>query len=513
MLVKEIEAHHVSRKMLNIGSCGLHIIHNAFRNALEATEWKIAELLSAAYRLFKDSPARREDFTTVTDSDEFPLKFCSHRWVENVTTLERMLSMLKNLRKYINAAETKKCTRPQTKSYQILKDAIFDKSLEVKLHAIVAFAKDVESLLKVYQTDEPVVPFLVNDLLAVMKNCLRRFMKHTVVSSLQAENACDIDLDNHQNYRELTEMDMGFSANNLSKSLVKESPNKFLTVTSEYRLMLIVFSRKVLQKSPIISPLVRHLCFLDPNRILQSPDDCRRKLSSVLNLLVKSGRIIEARCDAVLREFDQMIEGKTRENLSNFSRKTMRLDEFYHEILSQERNFSNLWFCTKLVLCLSHGQAGVERGFSINRQIETENLSKKNLVAQRIIIDHVKHHGGLASIEVPNGMLLSAAGARKKYHFSLEEEKKRKASHVNKRALEIEVSDLKSKRRRLESDIRELFKSADNEAERAESLSDFTALAKSNAMRRSAKEKENNLQSISKDISHKSKELSRICDA
>ena len=89
----------------------------------------------------------------------------------------------------------------------------------------------------------------------------------------------------------------------------------------------------------MISPLVRNLSFLDPNRFLQSPDDCKRKLTSVLNLLVKSGRIIETKCEAVLREFDQMIERKTREKLSNFSRESMRLDEFYHEILSQERNF------------------------------------------------------------------------------------------------------------------------------------------------------------------------------
>ena len=113
---------------------------------------------------------------------------------------------------------------------------------------------------------------------------------------------------------------MGFSANNLSKALMKESPKKFMIVTREYRLMLVMFTRKMLQKSPIISPLVRNLSLLDPNRILQSPNDCKRKLTSVLNLLVKSGRIIETKCDAVLREFDQMTEGKTREKLSNFSR-------------------------------------------------------------------------------------------------------------------------------------------------------------------------------------------------
>ncbi len=71
-----------------------------------------------------------------------------------------------------------------------------------------------------------------------------------------------------------------------------------------------------------------------------------------------------------MREFDQMIEGKTRERLSNFSREFMRLNEFYHKILSLERNFSNLSFCTRLSLCFSYGQSEAEYEFSINRQIE-----------------------------------------------------------------------------------------------------------------------------------------------
>lgn len=46
------------------------------------------------------------------------------------------------------------------KSYQILKNAFFDNSLYIKLHAFVSFAKNVESLAKVHQTNEPVVLFL-----------------------------------------------------------------------------------------------------------------------------------------------------------------------------------------------------------------------------------------------------------------------------------------------------------------------------------------------------------------
>ena len=69
--------------LLHVGSCGLHTLHNAFKKGCAATKWQIDSFLSSAYYLFKDSPARREDYITVTGCNTFPLKFCSHRWLEN----------------------------------------------------------------------------------------------------------------------------------------------------------------------------------------------------------------------------------------------------------------------------------------------------------------------------------------------------------------------------------------------------------------------------------------------
>ena len=79
-----------SKELLNVGSCGLHVLHNSFRDGAGATNWNIEHALSSFWWLFKDSPARREDFTEVTRSSIFPLKFCSHRWVENVQVAERV---------------------------------------------------------------------------------------------------------------------------------------------------------------------------------------------------------------------------------------------------------------------------------------------------------------------------------------------------------------------------------------------------------------------------------------
>ena len=44
--------------LLQLGSCGLHVIHEAYKTGQESTDWKFAKILSAFYSIFKKSPAR-----------------------------------------------------------------------------------------------------------------------------------------------------------------------------------------------------------------------------------------------------------------------------------------------------------------------------------------------------------------------------------------------------------------------------------------------------------------------
>lgn len=82
------------KKILNVGSCGLHILNNSFRAGCASTDWDLGNALSSLKWLFKDVPARREDYSVVTGSTSFPLDFCSHRWLENVEVAERALQIL-----------------------------------------------------------------------------------------------------------------------------------------------------------------------------------------------------------------------------------------------------------------------------------------------------------------------------------------------------------------------------------------------------------------------------------
>eukprot|EP00745_Piridium_sociabile_P011263 TRINITY_DN18046_c0_g1_i5.p1 TRINITY_DN18046_c0_g1~~TRINITY_DN18046_c0_g1_i5.p1 ORF type:complete len:211 (-),score=42.10 TRINITY_DN18046_c0_g1_i5:272-904(-) len=55
----------VKASLIHCGSCGLHTVHNAFQAGNAAANWNIDAFLTGAYWLFKESPARREDFFNV----------------------------------------------------------------------------------------------------------------------------------------------------------------------------------------------------------------------------------------------------------------------------------------------------------------------------------------------------------------------------------------------------------------------------------------------------------------
>ena len=65
-----------------------------------------------------------------------------------------------------------------------------------------------------------------------------------------------------------------------------------------------------------------------------------------------------------------------------------------------------------MLLLLSHGQASVERSFSINPEIETANLTHESYIAQRVICDHIHTIGGVKNFVMD--FMLSVIGARQK---------------------------------------------------------------------------------------------------
>ena len=103
-----------------------------------------------------------------------------------------------------------------------------------------------------------------------------------------------------------------------------------------------------------------------------------------------------------------------------------RLDNFYyqHACIS---NYKELSFVVRLVLTLSHGQAAVERGFSINNTSVKTNMTPVSIIARRIIKDHLianqlKPH----TVHITASLIESFRSARQAYMIELDNAKKEK---------------------------------------------------------------------------------------
>ena len=90
---------------------------------------------------------------------------------------------------------------------------------------------------------------------------------------------------------------------------------------------------------------------------------------------------------------------------------------------------------------LSHGQASVERGFSVNKEIEVENLYEHYVVSHRIICDQLRAVGGVLNVPVTKKRLAAAASSRQKYEKYLQEERDKKKTGEEQRKRKRPVRD------------------------------------------------------------------------
>ena len=72
-------------QLIDLGTCGLHTAHNAFKHGEKASDWQLKKLMSSISKIFHEAPGRCADYKTVTDATEndYPMQFITHRWVEN----------------------------------------------------------------------------------------------------------------------------------------------------------------------------------------------------------------------------------------------------------------------------------------------------------------------------------------------------------------------------------------------------------------------------------------------
>jgi hypothetical protein len=209
-------------------------------------------------------------------------------------------------------------------------------------------------------------------------------------------------------------IDLGVAAtSSLSKAVCGE--NARLAFRVDCQTFLVSMTRKIIERSPMRYKIVRLISCLSPKRMFESKEVCEQRMGLLCQDLYERKRISAPTADSAKMQYATLLSaasGKWMDKFNLFSKADDRLDTFYAEIIGQDPSYADLWCVMRLVLILSHGNASVESGFSINSDFLVENLHEESLIAQRQLYDGILAAGGVLNVAIEKSLLQLARSAR-----------------------------------------------------------------------------------------------------
>ena len=233
------------------------------------------------------------------------------------------------------------------------------------------------------------------------------------------------------------------------------------------------------------------------------PDVCKQSFHKMLEKLVEYKQVTSHVADEAEKEYKKFLYTVVKENKAfflEFDKSKGRLDEFFMRYLSGTVRFNNFMLIVKMVLTLSHGQADVEHGFSLNDKLLIENMQEQSLILQRIVKDHMlsssyNPHNIPISRDlmkiVDNSCPLYKIALKEKREQSKKNEKNEKLDNLNE-----ELSQLNHKKTSLEEVITEYKLQSEKYDFEAEQKENLEILKFSNGLKRAAKEKQAELDNV-----------------
>ena len=453
-------------------SCSLHVVHGAFRTGMKQTGWRIALLLKSLYSYLHETPARREDYTKMIGSEVLPLQFCGHRWLEDKRVAERAVEMWPSLTTYITEILKKPKSQVHTSSsFSTVKFAVLNKLTTAKLEFFMSIAAAVRPYLQTFQPDGPLLPFITSELETLLRTLMGKFMKRAVLEGANsAYKIAKLNVLDSATHVAPTEVDIGFAAKTTLEKVYKEkkiSQLQVLEFRKECESMLATTVAKIQERSPLKYNFARKLASLDPRVMVSNPDQAIKMFQEMLQRLIETRWKTSEEADTVLAEYRKLVSDGKRYHLDKFPSfkiTTDRLDSSLFEALQNQNESHQLWITMQLILTLSHGQATVEREFSVKKEVLAPNLQETSLVAMRLVHSSMwAAKCKVADFVVNDALLSSCAHARNRYQMYLMErkaEQERTEKAQKRKALMEELTSAKKAKVDLEKVSKKLVNTA-----------------------------------------------------
>ena len=141
---------------------------------------------------------------------------------------------------------------------------------------------------------------------------------------------------------------------------------------------------------------------------------------------------MDAQCgDQIISQCRLFLENDVKqynEKFTKFKREDGRLDEFFFSTCEVDKHYKELSSVIENILMLSHGQATVERNFSLGKSFVVDNISETSIINKKHIKDHMLANKLTA---VTREMHADYKSAGINYENHNEEEKRKKRKKTN----------------------------------------------------------------------------------
>ena len=278
-----------------------------------------------------------------------------------------------------------------------MKSGITDLLIPVKLKFFAKTADELNKFLLLYQTDNPMVPFIAQSLEEIIRQFASTFiLSEKLKAATSLVSLSKIDFKDRTCHKRAADVSLSIPIKVQLSDLKKRgkiSDIQILKFKSYVVSFLSSLYAHLVAKSPIKYPLTRAAHYFIPHLLVEVKKTSENRFTNFLEILFKSehtsGKIVE---DAKW-EFTKVLQDIVavhKEEFLTFDIKDQRFDAFYFSYFEGRPSLSNLAEVLKMILTLSHGQASIERVFIINKSLLVENLHKESLTAQHIVYDHMK---------------------------------------------------------------------------------------------------------------------------
>lgn len=436
-----------NKGLIDIGSCSLHKVHNAFLKGLLEIGNDVTDLIITVFHFFDGWPARWEDYTSIQNKIKVPnhrfIKHVPSRWLSVGPAAERVLEQWKALDQYFLNFIPKNSSRQVTssKNYKDIVKYLKQPDMRAQIILVTESSSFFTKYTRFFQQEGPLVHLLYEhgvDLLFTLKSKVYKAGLSTEENLIPLKDIfCNEILSTE--LKNMKETDVIHFRHKMRNHYVASS--KYL--------------EKQLNFEKVNNLLKDIRCLNMDNFKLPSSEPQIVALGNAIPFDVDTSQLLD---EWKLLKFEENV---TKDNGS--------IDRYWTHFFNiknaaNDDKFPTLTKVVKAALALSHGSASIERGFSTSGLVLTSDktaMNERGINARLNILSGMKKYNSKVSLlPITDELLLLARKAYQSYKNYLEEEK-------NKEKMKTE----KDKREEAEKNILAEIKQKAEEATKLKQLS------------------------------------------